>query len=454
MSSLLAWFAPEAAIPLRTGDPAQNQQDFKRWQWRILIVSIIGYAGYYFVRKNLSLAMPGLEKDLGISKTDLGLFLTLHGVLYGLSKFLNGMLGDRANARTFMAFGLMMSVVMNFFFGISGTVLTLGLCWMLNGWFQGMGFPPCARLMTHWMAPQELARKMSLWNSSHCIGAILTMVLCGYLAVLTPAQLSWAGGGLKAWQLCFFVPSLLAMGVVVLLLWGLRDTPEALGFPDVTGEKPTAAARQAEDSYWQILVKYVFSNPYIWLISFANFFVYVVRYAVLDWGPTLLKETKGIELNHGGWMVAGFELAGLAGMIASGWITDKVFKGRAARTCIFFMLISAVGLLLFWKIPTHSKLLATLFLGIAGFGIYGPQCLIGIMAANLATKRAAATAGGLTGFFGYLSTVASGWGLGKFVQKNGWDAGFGLLLGALAVGTVLFALAWGAKADGYEKPEK
>jgi hypothetical protein len=99
-------------------DPTEIKQHYRRWQRRVLIASIIGYAMFYFVRKNLSIAMPVMEKSLGITKTDLGLFLTLHGLLYGLSKFGNGFLGDRCNARTFMAFGLALSAVVNIFFRI------------------------------------------------------------------------------------------------------------------------------------------------------------------------------------------------------------------------------------------------------------------------------------------------------------------------------------------------
>ena len=66
----------------------------------------IGYGTFYFVRKNLTLAMPVMEATLGIWKSDLGLFLTLHGVLYGISKFANGVVGDRADGRKFMVIGL------------------------------------------------------------------------------------------------------------------------------------------------------------------------------------------------------------------------------------------------------------------------------------------------------------------------------------------------------------
>src|SRR6187551_3613961 len=150
---------------------ASDTAKYRYWQRRTLIATMIGYAAYYFVRKNLSVAMPAMQQDLGITKSDLGLFLTLHGLLYGVSKFVNGFLGDRANARYFMITGLLLSAIANVVFGFSSAVVVLGIVWMANGWVQGMGFPPCARLMTHWYHPKELATQMSIWNTSHSIGA-------------------------------------------------------------------------------------------------------------------------------------------------------------------------------------------------------------------------------------------------------------------------------------------
>ena len=178
--------------------PEQTKR-FKYWQTRTIIATMVGYALFYFVRKNFSLAMPGLEADLGISKTSLGIFLTLNGVVYGLSRFVNGILADRMNARWYMAIGLALCALANFAFGfgedvsywITGQhdgsqftntmILFMGIMWVINGMLQGTGFPPCARLLTHWIPPTELATKMSVWNTSHSIGAGLVVILCGYI---------------------------------------------------------------------------------------------------------------------------------------------------------------------------------------------------------------------------------------------------------------------------------
>ncbi|HEY0944122.1 MAG TPA: MFS transporter [Opitutaceae bacterium] len=422
-------------------EPAGTAAKFRYWQTRTLIATMFGYAAFYFVRKNLSIAMPAMQEDLHITKADLGLFLTLHGLLYGLSKFVNGPWADRANARYFMVAGLMLSVGANVFFGFSSTVLLLGIAWMINGWVQGMGFPPCCRLMTHWFPPEKLATKMSVWNTSHSIGAWIAVVFCGYIV----------GFG---WRWCFFAPAILCTVAGGILFILLRDTPSSVGLPEIkvagaANDSHTEDKNSAE--YKSFVRQHVFGNPYIWYVSFANFFVYILRFAVLDWGPTLLKEMKGFSLHHAGWMVAGFEVAGLVGMLLAGWVTDRVFGGRGSRTCVFGMIGACAALAAFWKLPAQSPVTAALLLGAAGFFIYGPQALIGITAANLATKRASATAAGLTGLFGYASTLVSGWGLGLLVQRAGWNVAFGALLAVGAVGTFMFILAWPSKAHGYSE---
>jgi OPA family glycerol-3-phosphate transporter-like MFS transporter/OPA family sugar phosphate sensor protein UhpC-like MFS transporter len=113
------------------------------------------------------------------------------------------------------------------------------------------------------------------------------------------------------------------------------------------------------------------------------------------------------------------------------------------------MLGASAALLLFWKFGS-TPLVATVLLAAAGFFIYGPQALIGITAANLATKRAAATAAGFTGLFSYASTPVSGVGLGWLVDHAGWEVAFGALLSVGAVGIFMFILAWRAPAHGYQ----
>ena len=453
-------------------NPEQKQR-FKYWQTRTIIATMVGYALFYFVRKNFSLAMPGLEADLGISKTSLGIFLTLNGVVYGISRFVNGVLADRMNARWYMSIGLALCALSNFAFGFGedvsywftgehdGTqftntmILFMGIMWVVNGMLQGTGFPPCARLLTHWIPPTELATKMSWWNTSHSIGAGLVVILCGYIM----GNMGVGAAHTGAWRWCFWIPAGISFVGAIALALLLRDTPTSVGLPELEGTE-SGGKRGAEATkgpeYRAFLRKHVFGNPLIWILGFANFFVYVVRFSVLDWGPSLLSQSKGVSMEHAGWLVAMFEIAGIVGMVFAGWATDRWLKGRAHRTCVFCMAGAALFVFLFWRLPSDAPvwlLFATLCA--AGFCIYGPQALIGIAAANQATKHAAATANGLTGLFGYASTLVSGVGLGYVAQHYGWNLAYvGILVMAL-VGMADFLLMWGARANGYdESPEE
>ncbi len=437
-----------------------KDEKFIKAQWRFIAFSAISYAFFYIARKNLSMAQPAMLDEGVISTYALGIVMTVHGVLYGLSRFINGFWADRLNGRVFMAVGLALSAVTNFFFGCSSLTLFFALFWILNGWAQGMGFPPCAKMLAHWIHPKELATKMSVWNASHSVGAVLALGLCSALFAL--------GFG---WRWCFWVPAALAVAAAVFTFLCVKETPVEAGLPPLelgNGEggtyPPSEASRRRRcpsrggngegksgltDAERRRLV---FGNRVIWLVALANFFVYVVRFGFLDWGPTFLKQMKGIPVAKGGLMIIAFELAAVVGTIFAGWVTDKVFKGRGCRTGVFFMLFAAVFAFGFWCLPEGAPAWqATLLLMGAGFCIYGPQALTGIIVANQATKEAAALATGFAGIMGYLSTTVSGIGIAFIKEQFGWGVALCAIAAFAIVGMALFLCAWSAKADGYAR---
>lgn len=415
-----------------------NKASFKYWQMRTIISTIIIYATFYLVRKNLSMAMPALQEDLGITKAQLGIFLTLHGLIYGVSKFLSGFAADRFSSRHMLVTALLLCSLCNILFGFSSSLLLLGIFWVLNGLFQGAGFPPIARLLTHWIEPKELATKMAWWNTSHSIGAGMAVIICGYVVSF-------------GWRWCFFIPAAMALVGVVFTWLSIRDSPRSVGLPEI-GEKEIDLEEEPKPqaSYKELLIKKVFTNKTIWIISIANFFVYILRFAILDWGPTLLKEWKGLSLTHAGWIVASFELAGLIGIVSAGWIADRFFGSRAHRVCLICTILATVCMFLFWIVPTHSVGIYLFFLLGCGFFIYGAQALGGIASANIATRDVAAASVGFHGFWGYLSVIVTGWGIGLITDNYGWSCSLGFIVGAGIIGSFIFALAWNAKSDGYD----
>ena len=457
---------PLAASAAQTLDYASGEVDrqYRYWRSRILLTTIIGYALFYFVRANISVPLKAIGEDLNYTREQLGIITTIGGVTYGISKFINGFLGDHANPRFFMAIGLICSALVNVFFGLSSSLLFFATFWFFNNYFQGMGFPPCAKSMAHWFSPRERASIFGIWHSSHMIGAALVGVLTGYLV----AHLGWRS--------CFYIPAGLAMMGAVYILIFLRDTPASMGLPPVEVYKGEESPRelaeeiQAEEPYWRVVVQYIFLNPFMWIISFANLSVYVLRYAQMTWGPTFLQEYKHLSVVTSGWLYFGAEMAGLAGALIAGLVTDRVFNGRAGRVCVISMVLMAAAVYAFWKMPATFTLhvgrwsfpgagfaVSGLLYVIMAFMLYIPQMLIAAMAMNLGTKRASAAAVGLTGIIGYASTIITGFGIGRLVDRGlvlfgtrlldpGWPSAFVVMLACATITMVLMALTWNVGA--------
>lgn len=211
-----------------------DSRRFSRMQWRVLIATMIGYTLFYFMRKNFSFAMPGLEQDCGISKSQLGSFLFWGGIIYGLSKFLNGIIGDRVNSRKMLCLGLLACIIVNILFGFvpdftsgSLTIWAFGILLVVSQFFQGTGFPPCARLIAHWVPPKELATKMSVWNTSHSIGGGLVAKLCGVIMGL--GVLGAANQGVGMWKWCFWAMAIIGLTGLLVMWFILPGTPEEEG---------------------------------------------------------------------------------------------------------------------------------------------------------------------------------------------------------------------------------
>lgn len=435
---------------------------------------ILGYTFYYFVRKHFSVVMPALESELGITKVQLGAFLTINGIVYGLSRFANGFLADRFSRRILMTVGLLLSAATNFlicfspamdsFLDVIGPdgkatmtlVYLIGSLWVLNGYFQGMGVPPCVSLMAHWIKPSELATKQSIWNVSHSFGAGIIALVCGFIL---------DHYGYSAWQLCFAIPAALAVVGAIILLTTLKDTPESVGLPSVEEMEAEEKGESVKDKkheavldgpvYKRFLKKMVFGNPLIWILAVSNFCIYVIRFTILDWGASFLTQYKGMEISTAGTVVAASEIVGgVAGMLLAGWFTDRFMKSRAHRTCFICTVGATLSFFFFWKSPADAPWLASIFICLSSFFVYGPQALLGIAASNQATKHACATANGILGVFGYASTTISGIGFGFLAQHYGWDSVFlvSIILGI--VGSVVIALMWNAPSDGYAKAEQ
>ena len=318
----------------------EEQKKFSSAQWRFMISSMIVYACFFVTRINLSMAQPGMLEEGVISTYALGTIMSINGVLFGISQFINGIWAERISGHVFIALGLGLSALINFLFGCTSISILFIILWIANGWMQGMGFPSCSKMITHWIHPKELATKMTIWLTACNIGTITALGLCSL--ILGPLGLNW--------RWCFWVPAALAALIAAFCFFCLKASPTEAGVHELEIEaaathKPPSEITTADRC------RLVFENPIIWLVAIASIFVKIVSYVILDWGPTFLVQFKGIPVYHGGMMIIAYELAAVIGSIFAGWLTDKAFKGRGVRTCVIYMFCAAVFVFGFWTLP-------------------------------------------------------------------------------------------------------
>ena len=424
-----------AAPPLPASDV---DAEYRRQRRRVFIGIFAGYAAYYLVRNNLALAMPDiLREHPEYSKAQVGLALTGLSLAYGTSKFLMGAVSDRSNPKYFLPLGLLLSCAImagtGLFKAVFASLWLLVTLQALNGWVQGMGWPPCGKTMVHWFSTRERGLVVSSWNVAHNVGGALV------------ANLALAGVVLfDDWGAKFYFNAAIAAVVAVVVFFLLQDTPQSRGLPPIEEFKNDyrpdyTADHERTFTVREILLEHVLNNRYLWAIAIANAFVYFVRYGVVNWIPTYLEGAKGYSFKQSSLAWSLYEYAAIPGTIACGWVSDKVFGGRRAPATILFMGLTLVAVVVYW-FNLHGPVWIDYAALIAiGFLIYGPIMIIGLHALDLVPKKAAGTAAGFTGFFGYVfGSAIAGTGVGWIADRWGWNGVF-ITMVACCVLTMAFS---------------
>ncbi|MEL7431697.1 MAG: MFS transporter [Chlamydiota bacterium] len=420
-------------------NPQEVETTYRYWRLRTFYAMYFGYVFYYFTRKSFTFIMPALHRE-GFDLVSLGLIGSSLSIMYGCSKFFSGILGDQSNPRYFMAMGLILTGVCNILFSLSSSLILFAIFWGINGCFQGWGWPGCAKLLTHWYAQNERGFWWSLWNTSHNLGGALIPLLIGLFAEHF------------GWRFCMVIPGIFCILGGFFLINRLRDTPESLGLPPIevykNGEQKQKA-KQEELPVNTILSQFILKNPYIWALALSNFFVYVIRTAVNDWSFLYYYEQSA---NNPYAMASAcccsFEVGGLFGSLFAGFLSDRLFLGKRNPVNIVYL----IGMLLMCYCMKTGAVAASFFpnmvvMFFTGFFIFGPQMLIGMAAAELSHKKAAATASGFTGCLGYLGAAFAGLPLGHVVTHWGWDGYFTLLACCAFLAMVILLPLWDLKEN-------
>ncbi len=437
------FFAAAPHIP-RLPD-AEVKRRYPGYRLRILEATFLGYAMFYLVRNNFSVVAKDMKGALGYNDSMVGDILAVTALSYGLGKFLMGAVSDRCDPRKFMAFGLLLTACINFAFGSVHDYHMHLLLWTLNGFVQGMGWAPCGRSMGHWFSEKERGLTFSFWNTSHNLGG----GVAGFIA-------GWATHAFGGWQYAFFVPGVLALAGSVYLYLRLVDTPQSVGLPpieehndDMTDEERATGTHERELTTRELFVDNVLKNRLVWLLAFANFFAYITRYSMLDWGPTYLRDVKGATVTGGGLAVLANEFGGIPSTIFLGWVSDKI-GGRRGRIAVLSLIPAVLAFTVIVLTPKGYLPLDLLMLSVIGFCIYPVINLIVIMALDCTSKKAIGTAAGFIGLFGYIGRMMQAKGFGSMLTHYkpiygdavAWEIVLYSIIACTVVGVILLAFTW------------
>lgn len=387
-----------------TGDEASRQKLYNRFRWSSFLSGTVGYSLYYVCRTSLNVVKKPIMDSGILNAHELGIIGSALLFSYAVGKFVNSFMADHSNIKRFMATGLIVSAVANLSIGILGItntgILPIGsflffslfaVMWGVNGWAQSMGAAPAIIALSRWFPLKVRGTFYGFFSASHNMGEFLSFIFVGTVVSLV----GWQWG---------FVSSSIAgiLGVIVIILF-LHDTPESKGLlPVEVLSKEIKETREIEKKSIAKIQLSVLSNPYVWILALSSSFMYVSRYAINSWGVLFLQESKGFSLATATQIISINALLGVVGTVFSGWISDKLFKGKRNMMALIFGVLNTISLCLFiyGGNSLFINILSMILFGLA-MGIL--ICFLGgLMAVDIVPRKASGAALGIVGVFSYM----------------------------------------------------
>ncbi len=200
-----------------------------RWQGLTVGLMLLGYAGFYLCRSNLSATMPliiddlakrGMKPDQAMSW--LGWAVSLGTIGYALGKFAAGSLTDLLGGRRNYLMGMAGAVACTAILAMGGPLPVFTLAWFANRLIQSLGWPGMIKITSRWFSYSAYGTVMGIISLSFLFGDAASRYFIGWL--IAELGLGWRG--------VFWV----AAGVLA-VLWVvnaalIRESPGELGLPE------------------------------------------------------------------------------------------------------------------------------------------------------------------------------------------------------------------------------
>lgn len=391
LKSIIEFYKVSKPKLVNWNSPKEQQKKMTYYKWATFLSATIGYGLYYVCRLSLNVVKKPIVEEGVFSETELGIIGAVLFFTYAVGKFANGFLADRSNINHFMTTGLLVTALVNLCLGFTNSFILFAILWGISGWFQSMGAASCVVGLSRWFNDKERGSFYGFWSASHNIGEALTFIIVASIVSAWGWRYGFWGAGI--------------VGIVgALIVWKFfKDTPQSKGLPPVNQPKEKRIMTEDETADYNKAQKQVLMMPAIWILALSSAFMYISRYAVNSWGVFYLEAQKGYDTLDASFIISIGSVCGIVGTVLSGFISDKLFKGKRNFPALIFGLLNVCALCLFLLIPGTNYWLDATAMVMFGLSIGVLLCFLGgLMAVDIAPRNASGAALGVVGIASYV----------------------------------------------------
>lgn len=415
--------------------------EMKRWRLQIFSVTWLAYFGMYFCRKNFSVVMPVLSRELHTSKDEFAVVITVYSLMYMIGQFLNGYLSDRHGPRLIVGIGLLLSVISNLMMGWMGTVGSFLFLMGVNGFGQSSGWSGLIKNLTPWFKKKERGVVMSYWTTCYVIGGMAATAFATYWL----SNQSFMAN--LSWRRAFLVPSILLLLISLVYILMARNNPTDVSLESFEKSTDTPKGKRKEKTAQLEVLK----NGAVWIAAIMYFFVKFTRYAFLFWLPLYLSEALKYSDQQAGYTSIVYEAFGFFGILAAGYASDYLFKSRRFPISSIMLFCLAFVLYLQPHLSPLGIIPTIISIGLIGFFTYGPDSIMsGAAAMDFGKNHGAALAAGVINGVGSAGQLLSPIAVAYVSGKYGWNALFGLFVIVTLIAAFLLILKWNYGKENQE----
>ena len=385
----------------------ERKKLFTKLKWQVFISATIGYSLYYVCRLSLGVIKKPLVDANILNESELGMMGSALFFSYATGKLFNGFLADKSNISRFMSTGLLLSALINLILGFTSSFIVFTVLWGISGWFQSMGAAPSVISLSRWFSNKERGTYYGVWSASHSIGKAITYIGVAFMV------------SISGWQWGFWGAGIIGLLGALLIAIFLHDSPESKGLPPVADLNKDQIEKSSTGKSIGTLQIEVFKNPYIWILAAASCLMYVSRYAIESWGIYYLEAQKGYNTVEASSILSVSAISGIVGTVVSGILSDRFFKGSRNVPALLAGILNVLSISVFLFYPDGNRWVDTMAMILFGFAIGILITFVGgLMAVDIASKKASGAALGLIGIASYIGAGVQDIISGYLIKNN------------------------------------